>query len=201
MFTNHQWGLLAFNWRQYRFCISWVILVILYYRITRITISICILDMNLKINNLRMQPHLKVGSPILDVHGPHSVSTHHNYLWLWCKVVTCWRKNISKFKPEYLLIDKSTWKYLDKYQVLCLQVQVSTKYCWIPKCQVQLSTKYSRFCIKYKYFTWPQPWTKVMSMQEVKVKVTEVKTQYSRFRTVTPVWIDIWLRNEAQNLK
>ena len=41
-------------------------------------------------------------------------------------------------------------KYLDKYQVLCLQVQVSTKYFWISKCQVQVSTKYSRFCIKYQ---------------------------------------------------
>ena len=47
-------------------------------------------------------------------------------------------------------LTKSTWKYLDKYQVLCLQVQVSTKYFWISKCQVQVSTKYSRFCIKYQ---------------------------------------------------
>ena len=31
-----------------------------------------------------------------------------------------------------------------------------------------------------------------------KVKVTEVKTQFSRFRTVTPVWIHIWPWNDAQ---
>ena len=37
--------------------------------------------------------------------------------------------------------------------------------------------------------------------QRSKVKVTEFKTQCSRFRTVTPVWIPIWLRNEAQSLK
>ena len=37
--------------------------------------------------------------------------------------------------------------------------------------------------------------------QESKVKVTEVKTQFSSFRTVTPVWILIWLRNDAQSLK
>ena len=61
------------------------------------------------------------------------------------------KETYSKFKPEYTCwFDKSTWKYLDKYQVLCLQVQVSTKYFWISKCQVQVSTKYSRFCIKYQ---------------------------------------------------
>ena len=61
------------------------------------------------------------------------------------------KETYSKFKPEYTCwFDKSTSKYLDKYQVLCLQVQVSTKYFWISKCQVQVSTKYSRFCIKYQ---------------------------------------------------
>ena len=46
------------------------------------------------------------------------------------------------------------------------------------------------------------PTTKVMSTQSqrLKVKVTEVKTQYSRFRTVTPVWIWIWWWNDAQSL-
>ena len=84
--------------------------------------------MNLKNDHLRLQPHLKGDSPILDdVQRPHAVSTHNN-LWLWCLVVTCWKIYICKFKPEYLLIDKSTWKCLDKYQVLCLQVQVSTNY-------------------------------------------------------------------------
>ena len=36
--------------------------------------------------------------------------------------------------------------------------------------------------------------------QRSKVKVTEVKTQLSHFRTVTPVWIHIWWWNDAQNL-
>ena len=36
--------------------------------------------------------------------------------------------------------------------------------------------------------------------QRSKVKVTEVKTQFSRFRTVTPVWICIWWWNDAQML-
>ena len=34
-----------------------------------------------------------------------------------------------------------------------------------------------------------------------KVKVIEVTTQLYRFRTVTPVWIHQWLRNDAQSLK
>ena len=33
-----------------------------------------------------------------------------------------------------------------------------------------------------------------------KVKVTEVKTPFIHFRTVTPVWIHIWRCNDAQNL-
>ena len=36
--------------------------------------------------------------------------------------------------------------------------------------------------------------------QRSKVKVTEVKTQLSRFRTVTPVWIHIWWWNGAHSL-
>ena len=36
--------------------------------------------------------------------------------------------------------------------------------------------------------------------QRSKVKVEEVKTQLSRFRTVTPVWIHICWRNDAQSL-
>ena len=36
--------------------------------------------------------------------------------------------------------------------------------------------------------------------QRSKVKVTEVKTQFSRFRTITPVWIDIWWWNDVQSL-
>ena len=36
--------------------------------------------------------------------------------------------------------------------------------------------------------------------QRSKVKVTEVKTPFSHFRTVTPVWIGIWWVNDAQSL-
>ena len=36
--------------------------------------------------------------------------------------------------------------------------------------------------------------------QRSKVKVTEVKTQLNRFRTLTPVWIHIWWWNDAYGL-
>ena len=36
--------------------------------------------------------------------------------------------------------------------------------------------------------------------QRPNVKVTEVKTQLNRFRTVTPIWIHIWWWNDAQSL-
>ena len=37
--------------------------------------------------------------------------------------------------------------------------------------------------------------------QRSKVKVTEVNTQHSRFRTLTPVWIHIWQWNHAHSWK
>ena len=52
----------------------------------------------------------------------------------------------------------------------------------------------------YENFRSYYQMTDVMSMQKAKVKVTEVKTQFSRFRTVTPVWIHIWWWNDAQSL-
>ena len=36
--------------------------------------------------------------------------------------------------------------------------------------------------------------------QRSNVKVTEVTTQFNRFRTVTPVWIHIWRWNDAYSL-
>ena len=48
------------------------------------------------------------------------------------------------------------------------------------------------------YYQW-QKWCPCKRPRS-KVKVTEVKTPSSRFRTVTPVWIDIWWWNDAQIL-
>ena len=48
------------------------------------------------------------------------------------------------------------------------------------------------------YYQWPK-W-RPCKRSRSKVKVTEVNTQLSRFRTVTPVWIHIWWWNDAQSL-
>ena len=46
------------------------------------------------------------------------------------------------------------------------------------------------------------PLTKVISMLRTrsKVRITGIKTQFSSFRTVTPIWIHIWRWNDAQSL-
>ena len=59
-------------------------------------------------------------------------------------------RTIHKFKTEYLLIWQkylSTWTSIKYFGH---QVQVSTKYFWISKGQLQVSTKYSIICTKYQ---------------------------------------------------
>ena len=73
-------------------------------------------------------------------------------------------------------------KYLDKYQVLCLQVQVSTKYFWISKCQVQVSTKYSRFYIKYQ----------VLYLTPTLPNILVKKKWISEFHRTNPLELKCW---------
>ena len=47
------------------------------------------------------------------------------------------------------------------------------------------------------YYHWQKWCPHKRSRSEV--KVTEAKTQFSRFRTVTPVWIHIWWCNDSQS--
>ena len=50
------------------------------------------------------------------------------------------------------------------------------------------------------YYQW-QKWRPCKRLRsEVKVKVTEVNTQLSRFRTVNLVWTHIWWWNDTQSL-
>ena len=44
------------------------------------------------------------------------------------------------------------------------------------------------------------PWQKWRPCKRSKVKVSEINTQLSRFRTVTPVWIHLWWWNDGQSL-
>ena len=51
------------------------------------------------------------------------------------------------------------------------------------------------------YYHWPTRYVHSKGQgQTSKVKVTEVMTPFSCFRTVTPVWIHIWWWNVAQSL-
>ena len=54
----------------------------------------------------------------------------------------------------------------------------------------------------HEIFRSDNQWQKQYSCKRSgsKVKVTEVKTQFSCFRTVTAVWIHIWQWNDAQSL-
>ena len=50
------------------------------------------------------------------------------------------------------------------------------------------------------YYQWQSDVHAKGQSQRSKVKVTEVTTQLSRFRTVTPVWIHIWWWDDAYSL-
>ena len=73
-----------------------------------------------------------------------------NHFCLWCSEVNYWQEQIHKFKTGYLLIWQkylSTWTSIKYFGH---QVQLSTKYFWISKGQVQVSTKCSIIRIKYQ---------------------------------------------------
>ena len=50
------------------------------------------------------------------------------------------------------------------------------------------------------YYHWLKWCSYKRSRSRSEVKVTEVKTQFSSLRTVTPIWIHIWRWNDAQRL-
>ena len=63
---------------------------------------------------------------------------------------------------------------------------------------VPIIVSFFRIIIFRSYHQW-EKW-RLCKRSRSKVKVTEVNTQLSRFRTVTPVWIHIWWWNGAQSL-
>ena len=80
---------------------------------------------------------------------------------------------------------------------VCLSVSLSV-------CPYVCDTFLTMFLSSYhheifrSYYQW-QKW-RPCKRSRSKVKVTEVNTQLSRFRTVTRVWIHIWWRNDAYSL-
>ena len=74
-------------------------------------------------------------------------TTSMNHFCLWCSMVKCWQEQFTNLRLKFVNLTK-VLEYLDKY--FGHQVQVSTKYFWISKGHVQVSTKYSIICIKYQ---------------------------------------------------
>ena len=86
-------------------------------RVSQEILKISILDMNLKISNLRLQPHLPCANDLryfwpadqgrqsnLDVWRPHAVSTQYEPFQSFIIMVfsgDLLKKTYSKFKPEY----------------------------------------------------------------------------------------------------
>ena len=76
---------------------------------------------------------------------------------------------------------------------VCLSVCLSIRHTFLT---IFLSSYHHE--IFRNYYQW-QKWHPCKRSRS-EVKVTEVNTQLSRFRTVTPVWIHIWSWNDAQSL-
>ena len=77
----------------------------------------------------------------------------------------------------------------------CLSVRPSDRYTFF----TMFLPSYHRE-IFWSYYQW-QKWCPCKGQrQRSKVNITEVTTQFSRFRTVTTVWIQLWWRNDAQSL-
>ena len=75
----------------------------------------------------------------------------------------------------------------------CLSVRPSDRYTFF----TMFLSSYHRE-IFWSYYQW-QKWCPCKGQrQRSKVNITEVTTQFSRFRTVTTVWIQLWWRNDAQ---
>ena len=92
-------------------------------------------------------------------------------------------------KVVFLAATKQLYKWY--FPSVCLSVCLSVCHTFLT---MFLSSYHHE--IFRSYYQWP----KQGQCQRSKVKVTEVTTQLNRFRTVTPVWIHIWLWNDAYSL-
>ena len=102
--------------------------------------------------------------------------------------------NMSVWKFIFLAATKQLYEWFSPSVCLsvCLSVRPSHLFDYVP------------IIVSSWNFQELLPMTKVTSMQRSrsgsKVKVTEVNSQLSRFRTITPVWIQISWWNDAQSL-
>ena len=86
------------------------------------------------------------------------------------------------------------WYFLSVCLSVCLSVRLSVTPFWL--------CSHHRIIMKFSgVITTDQGNVHAKGQgQRSKVKVTEVATQLSRFRTVTPVWIHIWWWNDTYSL-
>ena len=109
------------------------------------------------------------------------------------RVLSCVSDNVNiNFWPEFLAATKQLYEWY--FLSVCLSVRLSVTPFWL--C--------SHHCIIMKFsgvITTDQGNVHAKGQgQRSKVKVTEVATQLSRFRTVTPVWFHIWWWNDIYSL-
>ena len=101
---------------------------------------------------------------------------------------TKWSRFLAATKQLY------EWYFLSVRPSVCLSVCLSVTPFWL--------CSHHRIIMKFSgVITTDQGNVHAKGQgQRSKVKVTEVTTQLSRFRTVTPVWIHIWWWNDIYSL-
>ena len=126
-----------------------------------------------------------------------------SYIWLFC--LDHPDTNITQVSDfiEWIFV---TGCYIFSHDQAALRTPLSV----CPSVCLSHLFHYVPFIVSSWNFQELLPMTKVMSMEEVEVrgqrsrsrdKKSPILTQIGRFRTVTPVWIYQWLRNDAQSLK
>ena len=124
---------------------------------------------------------------------PSITPTYRNENEITYSLASAWSQFILAKVAKFLAATKQLYDWFSPS--VCLSVRLSVR----PS--VCLSHLFHHVPIIVSSWNFQEllPWSKVMSMQ--KVKVTEVNTQLSRFRTLTPVWIHIWQWNHAHSWK
>ena len=132
-------------------------------------------------------------------------------IWL-ISILIPWESLIAMlpFKPSCTVSENTTCslRYTNDFVVLCLFLAATKQlYKWY-FLSVRPSVTHFSLCYLHRIImkfsgVITNDQSKVFAKgqgQRSKVKVTEVKTQLNRFRTVTPVWIHIWWWNYAHSL-
>ena len=110
-----------------------------------------------------------------------------------------WDTNFAKFLLKISDVFLAATKQLYKWYFPSVRLSVCPSVClsvtpfWL--------CSHLRIIMKFSVITNDQSKVHAKGQgQRSKVKVTEVTTQLNRFRTVTPVWIHIWWRNDAYSM-